>query len=83
MSPASPLADLLMSEPQAGIGALDDRARDIFRRIVETYLQTGEPVASAAGQVDVDSPDDPEFKALIAAMSSAIMSPPSWFTDIL
>jgi heat-inducible transcriptional repressor len=25
---------------------LDDRARDIFRRIVETYLETGEPVGS-------------------------------------
>jgi len=29
-----------------GIGALDERARDIFRRIVETYLETGEPVGS-------------------------------------
>ncbi len=25
---------------------LDQRARDIFRRIVETYLETGEPVGS-------------------------------------
>lgn len=25
---------------------LDDRARDIFRRVVETYLETGEPVGS-------------------------------------
>ena len=25
---------------------LDDRARDIFRRIVESYLETGEPVGS-------------------------------------
>ena len=29
-----------------GIGALDERARDIFRRVVETYLETGEPVGS-------------------------------------
>ena len=29
-----------------GIGALDERARDIFRRIVEHYLETGEPVGS-------------------------------------
>ncbi|HEY0600077.1 MAG TPA: heat-inducible transcriptional repressor HrcA, partial [Brevundimonas sp.] len=29
-----------------GLVALDERARDIFRRIVETYLQTGEPVGS-------------------------------------
>lgn len=26
--------------------ALDERARDIFRRVVETYLETGEPVGS-------------------------------------
>ena len=29
-----------------GLTALDSRARDIFRRIVETYLETGEPVGS-------------------------------------
>ncbi len=29
-----------------GLTALDQRARDIFRRIVESYLQTGEPVGS-------------------------------------
>ncbi|HEY0052844.1 MAG TPA: heat-inducible transcriptional repressor HrcA, partial [Caulobacteraceae bacterium] len=28
------------------LAALDQRARDIFRRIVETYLETGEPVGS-------------------------------------
>jgi heat-inducible transcriptional repressor len=28
------------------LGELDERARDIFRRIVETYLETGEPVGS-------------------------------------
>ncbi|QBX36539.1 heat-inducible transcriptional repressor HrcA [Brevundimonas sp. S30B] len=32
--------------PYAGLGVLDQRARDIFRRIVESYLQTGEPVGS-------------------------------------
>lgn len=30
----------------AGLTALDQRARDIFRRIVETYLENGEPVGS-------------------------------------
>ena len=30
----------------AGLSALDQRARDIFRRIVETYLENGEPVGS-------------------------------------
>ncbi len=29
-----------------GLRALNDRSRDIFRRIVETYLATGEPVGS-------------------------------------
>ena len=29
-----------------GLGVLDERARDIFRRVVETYLETGEPVGS-------------------------------------
>lgn len=29
-----------------GLTALDQRARDIFRRIVETYLENGEPVGS-------------------------------------
>ena len=28
------------------LAELDSRARDIFRRVVETYLQTGEPVGS-------------------------------------
>ncbi len=32
--------------PSAPLGALDERARDIFRRIVESYLETGEPVGS-------------------------------------
>ncbi|NEX92871.1 heat-inducible transcriptional repressor HrcA [Caulobacter sp. 17J65-9] len=30
----------------ASLSELDDRARDIFRRVVETYLETGEPVGS-------------------------------------
>ncbi|KQS57759.1 heat-inducible transcription repressor [Brevundimonas sp. Leaf363] len=30
----------------AGLTVLDERARDIFRRIVESYLQSGEPVGS-------------------------------------
>jgi heat-inducible transcriptional repressor len=30
----------------ASLPELDERARDIFRRIVETYLETGEPVGS-------------------------------------
>jgi len=32
--------------PSATLGELDARARDIFRRVVETYLDTGEPVGS-------------------------------------
>jgi heat-inducible transcriptional repressor len=33
-------------ERMASLGALDDRARNVFRRIVETYLETGDPVGS-------------------------------------
>ena len=32
--------------PGASLAELDERAREIFRRIVETYLETGEPVGS-------------------------------------
>ena len=32
--------------PSPGLPLLDQRARDIFRAIVETYLETGEPVGS-------------------------------------
>lgn len=42
LPPATPL-----DPPRsASLGELDDRARDIFRRVVETYLETGEPVGS-------------------------------------
>ena len=33
-------------ERPAGITSLDQRSREIFTRLVETYLQTGEPVGS-------------------------------------
>jgi heat-inducible transcriptional repressor len=35
-----------LTAPSATLTELDSRARDIFRRIVETYLETGEPVGS-------------------------------------
>lgn len=35
-----------LGSPSAPLSSLDQRARDIFRRIVETYLETGEPVGS-------------------------------------
>ncbi len=35
-----------MTEPNSELTTLNDRSRDIFRRIVETYLTTGEPVGS-------------------------------------
>jgi heat-inducible transcriptional repressor len=40
------LGDRFALERMASLGALDERAREIFRRIVETYLETGEPVGS-------------------------------------
>ena len=35
-----------MSEPANELKNLDDRSREVFRRIVESYLETGEPVGS-------------------------------------
>jgi heat-inducible transcriptional repressor len=35
-----------VDEKLAGIAGLDQRSRDIFRRLVDTYLETGEPVGS-------------------------------------
>src|SRR6202007_3001414 len=32
--------------PYAGLAQLNERSRDIFRQIVESYLTTGEPVGS-------------------------------------
>src|SRR4051812_50161316 len=32
--------------PNAGLAQLNERSRDIFRQIVESYLATGEPVGS-------------------------------------
>ena len=48
MTPAPPLTatSIFALERAASLGVLDERARDIFRRIVETYLETGEPVGS-------------------------------------
>ncbi len=34
------------SEPASGLAQLNERSREIFRQIVETYLTTGEPVGS-------------------------------------
>ena len=42
MHPQKPLID----ERVQGLAQLDQRSRDIFRRLVETYLDTGEPVGS-------------------------------------
>lgn len=42
MIPSRPFSD----ERLSGIAGLDQRSRDIFRRLVDTYLETGEPVGS-------------------------------------
>jgi heat-inducible transcriptional repressor len=36
----------ILDERRQGLALLDQRSRDIFRRLVETYLDTGEPVGS-------------------------------------
>ncbi len=39
------------------LAELDERARDIFRRIVESYLETGEPEEGASGSSFLASDD--------------------------
>jgi heat-inducible transcriptional repressor len=36
----------ILSAPESSLAELDQRSREIFRRIVEAYLETGEPVGS-------------------------------------
>ncbi len=38
--------DVPIGTPQVGLAQLNERSREIFRRIVESYLATGEPVGS-------------------------------------
>ena len=38
--------DVPLSASQAGLAQLNERSREIFRLIVESYLATGEPVGS-------------------------------------
>jgi hypothetical protein len=42
-------------------------------------FENGDVVATTAGQVDANGPDDPAFKALIAAMTRAVLSRAGWF----
>ena len=43
---ASPMSGFTGMTAGPPLSELDERARDIFRRVVETYLETGEPVGS-------------------------------------
>ena len=38
--------DIPLGSAQAGLAQLNERSREIFRQIVESYLATGEPVGS-------------------------------------
>ena len=46
MSYEAPLAAPQAGVAQAGLAQLNERSREIFRQIVESYLATGEPVGS-------------------------------------
>jgi heat-inducible transcriptional repressor len=46
MSRFTPPNRIPLSATGPSLGALDERARDIFRRVVESYLETGEPIGS-------------------------------------
>jgi heat-inducible transcriptional repressor len=41
-----PVVTQSLFSPGPSLAELDERARDIFRRVVESYLETGEPVGS-------------------------------------
>src|ERR1041384_6238819 len=41
-----PLSQEIPPSTQAGLAQLNERSREIFRQIVESYLATGEPVGS-------------------------------------
>ncbi|MCM0020991.1 MAG: heat-inducible transcriptional repressor HrcA, partial [Tagaea sp.] len=43
--PSAP-AVLPAKAPESAIRALDERSRDVFRRVVDAYVETGEPVGS-------------------------------------
>ena len=40
------MSALIPATPQNDLAQLDQRSREIFRQIVESYLATGEPVGS-------------------------------------
>ena len=44
--PKGPRQDAVLPVPKPALADLNARSRDIFRRIVESYLETGEPVGS-------------------------------------
>jgi heat-inducible transcriptional repressor len=43
----------------AGIAAMDERSREVFRRIVEAYVETGEPVGSRTLSRQISDPLSP------------------------
>src|SRR6185312_11709026 len=46
MKPSGPMKFDAPGSPSLGLAQLDERSREIFRQIVESYLATGEPVGS-------------------------------------
>ena len=45
--------DVPIGKAQVSLAQLNERSREIFRQIVESYLATGEPVGSQIGRAHV------------------------------
>jgi hypothetical protein len=58
------------------IGTYQPEPNNVAVKVV--LIQGGHIVASAAGQVDADNPDDPGFKALIGDLSEQVLEGPDW-----
>jgi hypothetical protein len=62
------------------IGGYEPAPNNVTAKVA--LFQGGNVVASASGQTDAASPNDPAFQAMIAQMSSAVLSGPDIFDAV-